>query len=73
MRFRKPWANEFETNPEGKLIISEEGEEQGEEKCGSKEPGVEEEEMDVDKVKHLLLSIIIVINVSDKSMYSNFV
>lgn len=62
VRFRKPPTNEFETNPEGRLIITGEGEEQGEEQGGSKQPDFEEEEMDVDKVKYLPL----LIDVSDK-------
>ena len=60
MRFRKARTNEFETNSEGKLIITEEGEERGEEQGGSKQPEFEEEEMDLDEVKHLPLSITII-------------
>ena len=48
VKLRKPLVNMFETNPEGKLVIAEEGEREGQ--GGGTEQEVENEEMDVDEV-----------------------
>lgn len=62
MKSRKQAANEFKTNAEGKLIIREEGDREGEGSRGDHGQEVEgEEEMDIDEV----IVPVLLINLSD--------